>query len=68
MLKKHVSVLQLNKKYHANFFLSDLLGHEKCPVIADTVESRRIIRKLRKDGFLCVPSGGWWHIFYKEQS
>lgn len=65
-MQKRPSVLQLNKKYHANFFLSDLLGKEKCPVICDTVESRKIIRKIRKDGMVCVLSGGFWHIFYKE--
>jgi len=65
-MQKRPSVLQLNKKYRANFFLSDLLGHEKCPVIADTKESRRVIRKIRKDGMVCVLSGGFWHIFYKE--
>ena len=64
-MQKRPSVLQLNKKYHINFFLGDLYG-EKCPCIEDFPESRKVIDRLRKAGYLCVKQGDYYHIFYKE--
>lgn len=66
MLTKRPSVSYLKKKYNnLGFFLSDFFNI-KVPVLPSTKRNDKTIERLRKDGYTCVFSCNYWHIFYKE--
>ena len=64
-MRKRPSVMWINKHYNTNFFLGDLFG-EKCPCIEDFQEARKVISKLRKNGYTCVKHRDYWHVFNLE--